>query len=64
MEDEYTSSWSDAVATEAAFLALECDAEALGDPRQYGTLGKLLWWQRCLGRIDKLRSEAGDRPSR
>lgn len=66
MDDEYTMSWSDAIMTEAAFLAADAVPLLTSDLRQFGTLGTALWQERCLAdllaRGSRARSE--EKPKR
>jgi len=58
--DEYTMSWSDALRTEAAFLAIDATPPPAEDLHQFGTLGQALWKERCLAGLRQLRSSGQD----
>lgn len=61
MDDEYTMTWSDAAAVEAAFLALERGEPAAAPRPEYGTLGTRLWQLRCAVRLLALNPSASVR---
>jgi len=64
MDDEYTTDWSDAIRTEAAFLALESSPQARAASYEYGTLGTALWSERCLARVLALSPCVGEEDPR
>ncbi|MDQ6628930.1 MAG: hypothetical protein M3Z29_10870 [Pseudomonadota bacterium] len=43
-------SWSDAIRTEAAFLAIDAVPPPTADLHQFGMLGTALWKERCRAR--------------